>query len=61
MRARYGEIPGYETACSYLESICLYDDNGSRYGAAWYREDVPQGVLEQLAAMPDTDKEPAWV
>lgn len=33
---------------------------GYRYGTAWMREEVPASVLEFLAALPDTDKQPAW-
>lgn len=31
------------------------------YGSAWLSEDVPDEVLEFLQALPDTDREPAWV
>lgn len=34
---------------------------GYKYGTAWKREDVPADVIAELAALPDTDKTPAWV
>ena len=34
---------------------------GYKYGTRWLKEEVPEEVLEFLAALPDTDKRPAWV
>lgn len=34
---------------------------GYKYGTAWLREDVPDEVLAELAAFPETEVEPAWV
>jgi hypothetical protein len=34
---------------------------GYEIGSAWLRKDVPQNVIEWLEALPDTDKQPAWV
>lgn len=34
---------------------------GYRYGSAWLHEEVPADVLEFLKALPDTDRQPAWV
>ena len=37
------------------------DGNPYRYGSAWLHTDVPQSAIDSLAALPDTDEEPAWV
>lgn len=34
---------------------------GYKYGTKWLHEDVPADVLDFLAALPDTDRTPAWV
>lgn len=34
---------------------------GYKYGTAWLKQDLPEGVVEFLEALPDTDKHPAWV
>jgi len=34
---------------------------GYKYGTSWNREEVPQGVLDFLISLPDTDRQPAWV
>lgn len=31
------------------------------YGSAWLTEEVPAEVLDFLRALPDTDRQPAWV
>lgn len=36
--------------------ICDY-----RYGSKWLFEEVPAEVLDWLAALPETDRQPAWV
>jgi hypothetical protein len=34
---------------------------GYEYGSSWLSVDVPDEVLDFLANLPDTDREPAWV
>ena len=34
---------------------------GYRYGTAWLYEEVPEEVLRELASLPPTDVEPAWI
>lgn len=34
---------------------------GYKYGSAWRKEEVPQEVIDWLFALPETEKEPAWV
>ena len=34
---------------------------GYKYGSAWLTEEVPESVLEDVRAMPDSDVTPAWV
>lgn len=38
-----------------------HPESGNAYGGSWYREAVPDSVLEAIKALPDTDKTPAWV
>lgn len=51
----------YRARCAYLESIGLLVDDGYTYGSSWLVEEVPTDVLEWLAGLPDTDRQPAWV
>lgn len=39
----------------------VYNGKPSRYGHAWYYEDVPEDVIHWLFNLPDTDIQPAWV
>lgn len=39
----------------------LHDGKPYTYGSAWLSEDVPQDVIDFLAALPDADRKPAWV
>lgn len=34
---------------------------GYQYGSKWLREDVPQGILQELRDLPSTTRQPAWV
>jgi hypothetical protein len=34
---------------------------GYKYGSEWLKEEVPAAVIDWLRALPDTDREPAWV
>lgn len=34
---------------------------GHKYGSDWLRREVPTEVINQLKALPDTDRTPAWV
>jgi hypothetical protein len=34
---------------------------GYEIGSAWKREELPQDVINFLASLPDTDRQPAWV
>jgi hypothetical protein len=34
---------------------------GYKYGTQWLTKEVPQGVIEWLFNLPETDMEPAWV
>ena len=66
-------FPGYPMshyvwACDELAAVGLHPDPGHlhkgepyRYGSAWLREDVPDEVLAELAAFPESDRKPAWV
>lgn len=58
----------YTKACEALAAAGLNPDPGYlhkgepyRYGHAWLFEEVPEHVIAYLAALPDTDKAPAWV
>lgn len=31
------------------------------YGSAWLQQELPQDVIDFLATLPETDKQPAWV
>lgn len=33
--AKFNKIPDYDTACEYLKSINLYEDNGYKYGSSY--------------------------
>lgn len=58
------EYPGYEKALHLLKDAGLSPDHEHddyRYGSAWLREEIPADIVEFLAALPDTDKTPAWV
>lgn len=59
--AKMGFASYYDMACKWLEEAGLQPDDGYRYGSRWLREEVPADVLEWLAALPETDKQPAWV
>lgn len=50
----------YAAATRALDAAGL-NPQGDRYGHKWHFEAVPDEVLERLAALPDTDKTPAWV
>ena len=64
-KAEAGSITShYAWACKVLAAAGLHPDPGHndyRYGSAWLREEVPEGVLAWLYALPDTDVVPAWV
>lgn len=51
----------YTVVCEKLAAVGLNPDNGYSYGDSWNREELPQSVWDFLAALPDTDKTPAWV
>jgi hypothetical protein len=58
----------YTKACEALAAAGLNPDPGYihkgkpyRYGHAWLRVEVPAHVLAFLQALPDTDKQPAWI
>lgn len=34
---------------------------GYKYGSKWLREELPASVIEFLQALPDTDRQPAWI
>lgn len=51
----------YESACEYLKTIGIYNDNGYIYGTKWLKEEVPVSVLQELADLPETKITPAWV
>jgi hypothetical protein len=51
----------YEKAKEALRVAGLEPDNGYSYGSKWLHEDIPDEVLRELAELPDTDKQPAWV
>jgi hypothetical protein len=34
---------------------------GYKYGSEWRKRDLPQDVIDFIAALPDTDKQPAWI
>lgn len=74
LREHKAEFPGYPTsyydwACSVLKKVQLQPDSECTndagepysYGSAWLFEEVPDDVLDFLAALPDSDKKPAWV
>ncbi len=53
----------YDVACSKLAAAGLNPDpsNGYKYGHSWNMEPLPSDVIDFLASLPDTDKNPAWV
>ncbi len=51
----------YTWAKETLKAAGLEPDKGYSYGSKWLLEEVPQEVLEWLAALPETDITPAWV
>lgn len=67
VHGKYRSVP-YQEAVATLEEHGLlvdpdYIHNGKPYqfGTGWLSETVPDEVLDFLASLPDTDKEPAWV
>lgn len=34
---------------------------GYKYGTAWHHKELPQSVIDFIASLPETDKQPAWV
>lgn len=38
----------YGSACRYLESRGLLEDNGYRYGSAWLSRELPQGIIAEV-------------
>lgn len=69
VRAGYGLGQShYDRACASLVAVGLHPDPNYlvegrpyHYGEAWLSVEVPAAVVEYLAALPDTDKKPAWV
>ena len=52
LRAEFKEIPNYETACEYLKSINLYEDeNGYRYGSSWLYREIPEEDLNLIKSL----------
>ena len=45
----------YEVQSEYLKSEGLYDVNGEKFGHAWYKEELPQEVLELLSKWEKND------
>ena len=57
-------VSHYEWATDALNKAGLNpapDKPGYAYGSAWLSTEVPSDVIEFLEALPDTDKQPAWV
>lgn len=50
----------YDQQCDALRAAGLYEDGGYKYGTAWLREDVPDEVIQWLAALPVSRVTPAW-
>jgi len=48
-----------ETEGGYLSKPC--PECGYKYGTAWLKEELPQEVIDFLASLPKTDRQPAWV
>lgn len=47
--AKFGKIPDYESACNYLKSIDLYEDeNKYRYGSSWLYREIPEEDLKTI-------------
>jgi len=38
-----------------------FEDTGKKFGAEWYREELPQDVYDFLISLPLSDTTPAWV
>lgn len=55
-------VDWYPAALAALTSAGLNPDpvTGQRFGAAWYKEDLPADVVAWLESLPDTDRTPAW-
>ncbi len=51
----------YDLASKALADVGLNPDDDYKYGSAWLTREVPDDVIAYLAALPDTDKTPAWV
>ena len=56
-----GSIGHYDWACGVLKNAGILVSDGYKYGSGWMTEEIPQTILEELAALPDSDKPPAWV
>jgi hypothetical protein len=51
----------YRHSRTILEAAGLLVDNGHEYGTAWLTRRVPQAIIDELFAMPETDRRPAWI
>ena len=50
--ARFGHVPNYDTSCTYLKEINLYEDeNGYTYGSAWKYWPIASDDLSLLESM----------
>ena len=54
-----GWLTEHDHPDGYLSKPCPVC--GYKYGSKWLTVEVPADVLDWLQALPDTDKEPAWV
>lgn len=39
----------------------LCEESGNRYGEAWYKQEIPEDILEWLYNLPDAENKPAWI
>lgn len=44
--AKFNKIPDYDTACEYLKSVNLYEDDGYKYGTKWLYRAIPEDDLK---------------
>ena len=51
----------YSWAKAVLKRAGLETEGGFAYGAKWHFQELPEDVLTWLQALPDADKQPAWV
>jgi len=55
------KVAPYDEQCVRLEAAGLLYDKGYCYGSGWLAMEVPDEILEELEAFPDSPVAPAWI